>query len=456
MRGEKNMKKLVPFIVTLLSLTGCSWSVSQNIESQSSNGQSSEAPLEAPSSSIPFSTFPISYPLEGQINKPNKQFNTKVENAVDADYVNALDQFALDFYGLLDNDENQVFSPLSIATCYSMLYEGCDGATRQELENMLHYDDSFNHLEEIQNMLLRCAINDTETGTYLDVSQSVWTRESGIFKQEYIDYLTNNYYAEAFNNINFATTGKQLCADWVNSKTNNFLNVQASDFESFNALTAMVLFNTIYLKSNWGVSDLFAEESNIQAEFTNRDNSKSTVTYMRGMNRDSTFYYTDKYTISSLPYCNGISLNILLPEEDYDNVLKDNGALNKLLNFNKLPSAETECEDAIWTLPKFKMQNKYGLIPLLSQLGLEETFSYNPNFDKMAEPEYKDELFIYESVHNAGIEVNNKGVEAAAYTYVQIDQKGSMPVRMTIDHPFAYAITTNDGYPLFMGIVNQL
>ena len=301
------MKKLVPFIVTLLSLTGCSWCITPGSEPQSSNSQSGEAPSEAPSSSIPFSTFPISYPLEGQINKPNKQFNTKVEEAVDADYVNALDQFALDFYGLLDNDENQVFSPLSIATCYSMLYEGCDGKTKEELENMLHYDDSFNHLEEIQNMLLRCAINDTEKGTYLDIAQSVWTKKSGIFKQEYIDYLTNNYYAEAFNNIDFATTGKQLCADWVNSKTNNFLNVQASDFESFNGLTAMVLFNTIYLKSNWGVSDLFAEESNIESEFTNRDNSKSTVTYMRGMNRDSTFYYTDKYTISSLPYCNGIS-----------------------------------------------------------------------------------------------------------------------------------------------------
>ncbi len=83
MRGERNMKKWVPFIVTLLSLTGCSWCITPGSEPQSSNGQSSESPSESPSSSIPFSTFQTFSPSEGQINKPNKQFNTKVEKAVE-------------------------------------------------------------------------------------------------------------------------------------------------------------------------------------------------------------------------------------------------------------------------------------------------------------------------------------------------------------------------------------
>ena len=442
------MKKTISFIVALLSLSACTMYTPPSSEPQSNPGFQ-----EPPSVSI----NPTYSPLEGQINRPNKQFNVKVEKDADVDYVNALDQFALEYYNLLNNEENQVFSPLSIATCYSMLYEGTDGTTRQEIENMLHYDDSFNHIEEIKNMLLKCAINDEEKGTYLDIAQSVWTRNKDIFQQEYIDKLTNDYYAEAFDNINFATTGKQLCADWVNGKTNNFLNVTANDFASFNGLTVMVLFNTIYLKSSWANEKLFDEDNNREAEFNNRDGSKSTVTYMNGRYRDAAFYNTSKYKISSLPYNNGITLNVLLPKEDYANVLKDSGALDKLIHFNKLPSAEIDHDDVVWTLPKFKMQTSYNLIALLGQLGLHETFSGIPNLSRMISPDYRNNIYVEKSVHVAGIEMSNKGVEAAAYTYIQMDEKSATePVRMTIDHPFAYSITTEDGYPLFMGVVNQL
>lgn len=446
------MKKSISFIVMLMSLTACTSQPARMSDSNSNGWQATEVP---PGSTV-VSINPTYSPLEGQINRPNKVFNTKVEKAVDADYVNALQQFTLDYYGLLDNNENQVFSPLSIATCYSMLYEGCDGKTRQELENMLHYDDSFNHIEEIQNMLLRCAINDSSNNTYLDIAQSVWLKHDGIFKQEYIDYLTNNYYAEAFENINFATTGKQLAAQWVNSKTNNFLDVKPSDFDTFNGLTAMVLFNTIYLKSAWAVENLFEETSNNQKEFDNRDGTTSTVTFMNGHINNSAYYSTDEYMISSLPYNHGMNLNILLPTSNNDAVLKDNDILNSLLNFKKLQNLETA--KVVWNLPSFKMKSDYGLIPLLRQLGLEETFSQFPNFDRMVVPDYKDQLFIRESRHVAGIEVNNKGVEAAAYTYVQVDEKSAVEktVRMNINHPFAYSITTQEGYPLFMGIVNQL
>ena len=137
--------------------------------------------------------------------------------------------------------------------------------------------------------------------------------------------------------------------------------------------------------------------------------------------------------------------------------LKDSEALDKLVHFNKLPSAEIDHDDVVWTLPKFKMQTSYDLIALLRRLGLQETFSGTPNIDRMVAPDHRGYIYITKSVHVAGIEMSNKGVEAAAYTYIQMDEKSAAePVNMTIDHPFAYSITTEDGYPLFMGVVNQL
>ena len=102
------MKKTISFIVALLSLSACTMYTPPSSEPQSNPGFQ-----EPPSVSI----NPTYSPLEGQINRPNKQFNVKVEKDADVDYVNALDRFSLDYYGLLNNEENQVFSPLSIATC---------------------------------------------------------------------------------------------------------------------------------------------------------------------------------------------------------------------------------------------------------------------------------------------------------------------------------------------------
>ena len=448
------MKKAISFIVGLLALTACTNNGVLTNVSQSQPMTTVEEPTSEPVPTIP--SVPFS---NNQVNKPEKPFNTKVEATTSNGYINGLKEFSMDFFNLLDNSDNQVFSPLSIATCYSMLYEGCDGKTREELASMLHYDGSFDHIEEIKNMLLRCAINDEEDGTYLDLSQSVWTKNDQCFKQEYIDYLTNNYYAEAFDNVHFAGEGKQQFADYINDKTNNFLNVKASDFASFNALTVVVLLNTIYLKSSWAISDLFAERYNTHSNFNNRDGSKSTVTLMNGRIEDARVYGTDTYTISSLPYNHGMSLNILDPVEGYYNaVLKDKTALSNLLNFQNMEYG-IFTSDVVWRLPTFKMQRDYSLIPSLRQLGLEETFSRSPNFNRMIKPPHqRGDFYIHESKHAAGIEVNNKGVQAAAYTYIQIDEKSAASeiVRMNLDHPFAYSITTSEGYPLFMGVVNQL
>ena len=474
MRGEKNMKKIIPFIIALLVVTACSNQVVQSAQ-ETSKPQSSDTttlcgpnlssahdsePSTSSSSRIQSTQSTNAYmpyqPIEGQVNRPNKAYNSKVTAAVDTDYTNALQQFALDYYELLENNKNQVFSPLSIATCYSMLYEGTDGKTKQELEHMLHYDGSFDHIQEIQNMLLKCAIRDSEKNVYLDIAQSVWLRSRSIFKNEYLDKLTNDYYAEAFDGISFETTGKQQCADWVNGKTNNFLDVKASDFDSFTHLTMMVLFNTIYLKAPWLYQDLFREDSNRLMNFTNIDNSQSNVTFMNGILDSGRYYAGDNYMIASLPLAQGMKFNVLLPNKGNESVLTDRDIVKKLFDHPNYYKKEPAC--LYWSVPQFKIKEEYDLLQVLANLGLEETFSENPNFANMAVPEYKNDLFIKASKHVAGIELSNAGVEAAAYTYIQVDSKAlpGEPIDFILDHPFAYSITTPDGYPLFMGMVNQL
>ena len=64
--------------------------------------------------------------------------------------------------------------------------------------------------------------------------------------------------------------------------------------------------------------------------------------------------------------------------------------------------------------------------------------------------------YVSKAIHEAGIKVDNKGVEAAAYTIIEVARSSMPGAVMTLDHPFAYSITDSSGLPLFVGVVNKL
>lgn len=392
--------------------------------------------------------------LDHQINSPNKLYNTSNSVKLGEKYVKSLQDFALDFYSITDTTENNVFSPLSIATCFSMLGDGSANKTKEEINKMLHYDGSFEYLEDIKNMLARCAIDDPDEDIYLDVSQSVWTSEDESIKQEYVDKLTNYYYAEAYDGVPFANDeAKQLIADWINQKTKDFLNVKKEQFKDLNILTKLVLLNALYAKSPWGIDKLFPVNNNFIHEFTNRDGSKSTKDFMNGEIDNHTYYETEKYVISSLPFKRDMQINFLLPNEGEENILSDKEAIANLINYDKL--TEREKATVKWRVPKFKITKNYDLIEYLGKLGLEETLSTSPDFSAMSDLP-RGYLYVKSAQHGAGIELDNKGVKAAAYTYVHVAPKSAPPsgIEITLDRPFAYFLTTSEGLPLMLGTIN--
>lgn len=396
---------------------------------------------------------------KSQLNQPKKAFNTNGAT-LNSSYVESVKDFALDFYNALDVKENQVFSPLSIATCFSMLYDGTDGKTREEIANMLHYDDSENHLNAIKNMLLKTAIDDKNNKTYLDISQSIWFAGDGSqYIKSYVDKITDYYYAEAFQNVGFnSQEGKEQMAGWVNDKTKNFLNVKSGDFQT-TPNTLLYLMNTIYVKSPWSIEDLFKKSNNKGSDFKCIDGNNSQITFMHGKDNGAYYLKKDEYRIASLPYKRNIKINILLPNEgtNYSEVLSNKDALKDLINFKQEKTEYTKFSAIAWKLPKFKLVRSYGLETEMKKLGLNETFDKEKvNLSRMITDK---NIYIESTYHKAGIELNNEGVEAAAVTYASNGAKSAMEpsyIEFHVDHPFAYYLTTNEELPLFMGVVNKL
>ena len=91
----------------------------------------------------------------------------------------------------------------------------------------------------------------------------------------------------------------------------------------------------------------------------------------------------------------------------------------------------------------------------LIEMGLVSPFEYHPdNFTRLfSNP--TDDLKISRVIHDAFIEVDEKGTEAAAATVVEIVERTSLPSTpsvITLDKPFVFFIQENhSGAILFMG-----
>lgn len=393
-----------------------------------------------------------------QLNEPQKIFNSSTK-VLNQDYVSSVISFANNFYQVINDGENKVFSPLSIATCFSMLYEGAKQSSKEELATLLGYDEYINHQEAIKNMLLNNAIKTTKPEVVLDIAQSFWVDEmfNNELNQDFVNILTEYYFAEAFQGILQSDKMHEALAQYINDKTNNFFDLTGEDFKDFGGI--LWLLNTLYLKAVW--ADQFPARSNFESSFTNLDKSENNVTFMTNI-IDGNYYAGQDYLISSYALEGGLKFNILLPnsDSDYQAVLADVDNVYNLLDFPKNSFSKTNAY-ITYKIPKFKMTSNYDLKEQFADLGVSKIFDPDESdlSDIFTSAELK-KLYVEKAIHQAGIDVNNEGIEAAAYTIIQITPT-SVPqpenlLDFVVDRPFAYTVSDNNGLPLFMGLVTNL
>jgi len=88
----------------------------------------------------------------------------------------------------------------------------------------------------------------------------------------------------------------------------------------------------------------------------------------------------------------------------------------------------------------------------MQALGMERAFTGDADFSGMAEG---GDLFVSEIVHQAFVEVDERGTEAAAATAVVMDESAPAErVELTVDRPFLFYIRDRPTEtPLFLGRV---
>jgi len=368
-----------------------------------------------------------------------QDFNKTVENN---------NQFAFDLLEQLDHGKNQIVSPFSISTAIGMTYAGACNETEKQISDVFHFYDNNNIHSDFLN-IYKTINNKYYKETKLRFANSLWTQQDYKFLDKFINLNKNNYGSSVFNTDFKKHTEKSRkeINNWVSKITEEKIP-ELIQPGILNPLTRMVLVNAVYLKTPW--VHKFKKANNYTDTFYEKRFKKHKAEFMT--NTFSTKYYEDRdFKILELPYENhNISMIIFLPTR-----IVQEKKLAAKFNFKYYSNIITKLkrQKIEIHLPKFSYRTNLGLKDHLSKMGMPIAFGNKADFSGMSG---NLELRIQEVIHEAFIDVNENGTEAAAATAVVMRMKSSFnpedPILFKADHTFYYIIKDNKtGSILFMG-----
>ena len=362
------------------------------------------------------------------------------------DTVDACNSYAFKLYGLYgESGENVIFSPYSISTCMSMVYEGACGETAKEMQHVFGWVKTDTRRLS-SNRYLYDRLNDPKSECEVSNANALWVQDGFPFEEDYIGVVEEGYGGDA-TAVNFARSveTREVINTWVENRTKGKIQ-DLLPREMIHADVRFVLTNAVYFKGDW-VNE-FNPARTREAPFYLIDGSSVTAEMM--YIKDTSFNYTETADVQvvELPYKGGrYSMVIVLPKENnLDEVEKD----VTVENYFRWLSAMNE-EELVISVPKYKLENKYDMKEDLIEMGMPLAFTPEADLTKLSSVQG---LFIENVVHQAYVEVNEKGTEAGAATGASGTLSIPKGVRFIVDHPFLFTIMDREtGLILFLGRV---
>jgi serpin B len=363
---------------------------------------------------------------------------------------NANNQFAFEYFSKLNEQGkgNLFFSPWSISSALAMTYEGAKGKTADEMQLVFHFETN-NNLRRSSFASLYSTINKKDKEYRLNTANALWAQKDYPFLEEYFAAI-GKYYGGKVTNLDFKTDAEQsriTINSWVEKQTNDKIkNIIAY----LDPATRLVLTNAIYFKGEWAKA--FEKESTYDEDFRSDSGKFVQVKMMKITGKEAEFSYAEnkEMQIIELPYKgNELSMIILLPKDN-------NPQLFDTINANELSILQSKMYETRVDvyLPKFKFDTKYFMKKDLEEMGMPNAFTDSADFSGMTG---QRDLYISEVIHQAFVDVNEEGTEAAAATVVVMRAMAPAPGSIKIfkaDHPFLFIIQEKStGSILFIGKV---
>ncbi len=392
----------------------------------------------------------------GCVNKSTEEFGKSDSFSEKTDIITeANNKFCLKLYSELKNKEkgNIFFSPYSISMAFAMVYEGARGKTAKEIQSVFHFPEKEGVRRKGFSELYK-RLNKKEAKYEFRTANALWIQKEYKLLKNYIDVIKKYYGGEVMNVdfVNNTEKARKTINKWVEKKTNDKIK-NLFPQGSLNPSSRLVITNAVYFKGIW--LKQFDKKKTFKEDFIVNEKKIVKVPMMRITGKDAKFNYaeTENLQILELIYeGKELSMLILLPRS-YDLKSLENSLTPENLNRwrRKLKKQRVNV-----FIPKFTLNTKYILNGILKRMGLKVPFSSIADFSGITGAK---DLFISSVIHQAFVDVNEEGTEAAAATGVTMQVTSAPRYKIfRANHPFIFIIQERKtGSILFIGrVVNPL
>ena len=346
---------------------------------------------------------------------------------------------------------NVVVSPYSVTTAMHLAMLGASGETLTQLQEGLSSSAETGHADI--GALTAALASDDEGAPTVRVANRIWVERS----QE--ENLVPTYrersaewYGAGAGFVDFLGAPEDARASinaWVSEQTEAMIPELLSQ-GSVDASTRAVLTNAVYFLGSWASG--FDEDFTTEGPFFTPDAEPSTVRFMTKQ-ADMRYLSREDRQVVGLPY-RGFdwALYVVLPAPGE---LESVGRSLAASGFASGMPRSTERVDL--HLPRFRAAWTGSLKDPLRALGM--TLPFSREGADFAEMFADNGVYVDDVIHEAVIEVDETGTEAAAATGVVMVTRSAprprQPVLMRVDRPSYFVLMHEPTEtPLFVGRVN--
>ena len=372
---------------------------------------------------------------------------------VSEDVVKANNKLGIEIFSRLAKEEgakNVMISPLSIAIAMAMTANGAVDGALAEMKDVLGFGEM--DLPDVNEQFsqLITSLVEADKDMVLEIADSIWMDDAFApsVKADFISVLEDFYSAALFTEdfADAATVGK--INSWVSEQTHEKID---KIIDEIGANTVMYIINALYFKAGWTTP--FNLEETHKGSFKLSDGTFKEVDFMHGggFGAPELYFNIDHEENSSvvrIPYGRGVFAfyGLVRPGniEDFISDIAENGIDSYIKGMRKYQIYELE-------LPKYRFAYEKSLKDTFIALGIGQIF--DGGLDKISSD--VEGLHVNDVFHKTFIEVNEKGTEAAGYTYID-PEPGGDPDGFFGTHPFVFVIRDErTGSILFIGKVED-
>lgn len=348
---------------------------------------------------------------------------------------------------------NVVLSPVSAALNLSMVVNGANGQTRQELLDTLSLRGAELETINAANAQLIKTIRTPPRSITLSVADSLWVNSHrATLRPEYLKRMQAAYDA-ATADLDFSQPQSVARINgWASKETYGKI---PKVLDRLDPTDVLLLLNALYFKGEW--THKFDPTRTQPHEFTLDNGSAKQLPRMAQSGRFEYFETSDLQGIR-LPFGEGeIVMQVLLPAK-----ASRLSALEKELTPGHWKEWQAQFKSRLGTieLPRFELKSDYRLTGPLQALGTKRAFQSGAELTGMLSPARGQAggLSISSVVQSIYWKVDEEGSEAAAVTTTGVRAtampRPEQPFRMIVDRPFFCAIEDRrSGALLFVGAI---